>query len=62
MLDKFSVYNILAEGMYFLEKDHQISTFWTFHCLSEVAQIIHVIFGTRKQPLHKLCTILSYLI
>ena len=65
MLDKCSVYNVLAEGMYLLEKcifwtkvAHQISTFWTFHCLSEVVQIPHVIFETRSQFLHKLCTIL----
>ena len=61
MLDKSSVYNILAEGMYFLKKGYQMSTFWTFHCLSEVAQIFHVIFETRSQLLYKLCTILSYL-
>ena len=61
MLDKSSVYNILAEEMYFFEKSHQISTFWTFHCLSEVAQIFHVIFETRSQILYKLCTIVSYL-
>ena len=61
MLDKSSVCNILDEGMYFLEKSHQISPFWTFHCLSEVAQIFHVIFETRSQLLYKLCTILSYL-
>ena len=49
MLDKCSVYNVLAEGMYLLGKCifwtkvvHQISTFWTFHCLSEVAQIAQV--------------------
>ena len=51
MLDKSSVYNVLAEGMYFLDKRifwtkvaHQISTFWILHCLSEVVQIPHVIF------------------
>ena len=59
MLDKSSVYNVLAEGMYFLTKvAHQISPFWTFHCLSEVVQIPHVIFETRSQFLYKLCTIL----
>ena len=65
MLDKCSVYNVLAEGMYFLGKcifcikvTRQISTFWTFHCLSEVVQIPHVIFETRSQFLHKWCTIL----
>ena len=64
MLDQCSVY-VLAEVIYFLEKcifwtevAHQISTFWTFHFLSEVGQIPHVIFETRSQFLHKLCTIL----
>ena len=37
---------------------HQISTFWTFHCLPEVVRIPHVIFETRSQLLYKLCTIL----
>ena len=38
-VDKSSVYNILAESMYFWSKvAHQIWTFWTFHCLSEVLQ------------------------
>ena len=45
MLDKSTVYNILAEGMYFWTKAHQILTFWTFHRLSEVFQI-PVIFET----------------
>ena len=65
MLDKYSVCNVLAEEIYFLEKcifwtkvTHQILTFWTFHGLSEVGQIPHVIFKTRSQFLHKLCTIL----
>ena len=65
MLDKGFVCNVLAEGIYFSEKcifwtevAHQISTFWTFHCLSEVGQIPHVIFKTRSQFLHKVCTIL----
>ena len=50
MLDKSSVCNVLAEEMYFLDtKAHQISTFWTFHCLPEVVQIPHVIFETRSQ-------------
>ena len=45
MLDKSSVYNVLVEGMYFLDKSsYRISTYWTFHCLSEVAQISHVAF------------------
>ena len=66
MLDKSSVYNILTEGMYLLDKcifwtkvvAHQISTFCTFHCLSEVVQIPHVVFETRSQFLYKLSTIL----
>ena len=56
MLDKSSVYNALAEGMYFLEKcifgtkaANQISTFCASHCLSEVVQIPHVTFETRSQ-------------
>ena len=51
MLDKFFVYNVLAEGMYFLDKyiflvklAHPISAIWTLHCLSEVVQIPRVIF------------------
>ena len=51
MLDKFFVYNVLAEGMYFSDKciflaklAPQISTIWTLHCLSEVVQIPRVIF------------------
>ena len=43
MLDKSSVFNVLAEGMYFLDK--------------EVAQTLHVIFETRSQFLYKLCSI-----
>ena len=39
---------------------HQVSTFWTFHCLSEVVQIL-MIFETRSQFLYKLCTIFQYL-
>ena len=59
MLDTSSVY-VLAEGVYFLwtKVAYQISTFWTFHYLSEVAQIPHVIFETRHQFLYKLSTIL----
>ena len=50
MLDKSFVYNVLAEGMYFLDKvAHRISAFWSFHCLSEVFQIPHVISETRSQ-------------
>ena len=59
MLDKSSVHNVLAEGMYFLDKvAHRIITFWTFHCLYEVVQISYVIFETRSQFLYKFCTIL----
>ena len=59
MLDKSSEYNVLAKETYFFwTKAHQISTFWTFHCLSEVVQIPHVIFETRTQLLYKPCTIL----
>ena len=59
MLDKSSVYNVLAEGIYFWTKvAHRISTFWTFHCLSEAAQIAHMIFETRSKFLYKLCTTL----
>ena len=39
---------------------HQVSTFWTFHCLFEVVQIL-MIFETRSQFLYKLCTIFQYL-
>ena len=67
MLDESSVCNVLAEGMYFLDKcifwtkvAHQISTFWTFLCLSEVVQIPHLNFEARSQLLYKLCTILLY--
>ena len=39
MVDKSTVY-ALVEGMYFFwTKAHQISNFWTCHCLSEVVQI-----------------------
>ena len=59
MLDKSSVYNVLVEGMYFLEKSsYRISTYWTFHCLSEVAQISHVTFEIKSQFLYTLCIIL----
>ena len=50
MLNKSPIYNVSAKGIYFLEKvANQISTFGTFHCLSEVFQIPHVIFETRSQ-------------
>ena len=59
MLDKSSVYNVLAEEMYFWTKaPHRISTFRTFHCLSKIVQIPYVIFETRSQFLYKFCTIL----
>ena len=56
MLDKSSVYNVSAKGICLWTKvAHQISIFWTFHCLSEVVQISHVIFKTRNHFLYKLC-------
>ena len=49
MFDKSFVYNVLAEGMYFLDKRSPSNfNFWTFHCLPEFFQIFHVIFGTRS--------------
>ena len=59
MLDKSSVY-VLAEGMYIFDKvvANRISAFWTFHYLSEVFQIPHVIFEIRSQFLYKFCTVL----
>ena len=45
MLEKSFVYNVLAEGMYFLDNcifwtkvAHQMSAFWASHYLSEVAR------------------------
>ena len=58
MLDESSVYNVLVECIFWTKITHRISTFWTFHCLSEVVQIPHVIFETRSQFLYKICTIL----
>ena len=59
MLDKSSVYNVLVEGMYLLDKVvHQVSTFFNFRCLPEVFQIPHVVFETRSRFLYKFCTIL----
>ena len=56
MLDKSSVYNVSAKGICFWTKvAHQISICWTFHSLSEVVQISHVIFKTRNHFLYKLC-------
>ena len=41
------------KGRIFLTKvAHRISTFWTLHCLSEVAQIPHVVFETRNHLLY----------
>ena len=64
----------LKEYIFWTKVANEISTFWTFHCLSEFVQIPHVIFGTsefvqiphaifgtRSQFLYKLCTILKYL-
>ena len=49
---------VLAEGMYpWTKVAHRISTFWTFHCLSEVVQT-PMIFEIRSQVLYKICTIL----
>ena len=55
MLDKSSVYNVLAEGVFFfwIKVTREISTFWTFQSLPEVAQIPHVNFETRSQFLYK---------
>ena len=40
MLDKSTLYNVLAEGIYFFgQKPIKFQLFWTFHCLSEVGQI-----------------------
>ena len=53
MLDESSVYNFqLKEYIFQTKVAHRISTFWTFHCLSEVAQIPHVIIEIRSQLLH----------
>ena len=54
MLDKSTVYNVLAEGMYVLDKSPK--TFWTFHCLSEVVHIPVIFEANFCIP--KLCTIL----
>ena len=54
MLDKSSVYNVLAEGMFFrIKVTREISTILTFQSLPEVAQIPHVNFETRSQFLYK---------
>ena len=54
MLDKSFVYN----AFFWTKVAYRISTFWTFHYLSEVVQIPHVIVETRSQILYNLCTIL----
>ena len=41
MLDKSSAY-VLAQEM--KKVVYRISTFWTFHCLSEAVQFPHLIF------------------
>ena len=51
----------LLKQCIFWTKAHQISTFWTFYCLSKVVQIPHVIFETTSQLLYKFCTTLYYL-
>ena len=48
----------LKECIFWTKVAHQISTFWTFHCLPEVSQIPHVIFETRSQFLQNFCIIL----
>ena len=48
----------LKECIFWTKVTYQISTFWTFHCLSKVGQVSHGIFETRSQFLQKLCTIL----
>ena len=54
MLDKSSVYNVLAEGMFFwIKVTREISTFLTFQSLPEVVQVPHVNFETRSQFLYK---------
>ena len=54
MLDKSFVYN----AFFWTKVAYRISTFWTFHYLSELVQIPHVIVETRSQILYNLCTIL----
>ena len=39
----------LRECDFWTKTAHEISTFWTFHCLPEVSQIPHVIFETRSK-------------
>ena len=63
MLDESFVHNVLAEGFFFGAKEaHQIPTFSTFHCLSQVVQIPYVIFVIRSQLLYKFWTILYNLV
>ena len=55
MLDKSFLYNVLVEGMYFLDKSSLSNfNFLDFPLVSEVAQIPHVMFETRSQFLYKL--------
>ena len=60
MLGESSVYNVLAEGMYFLENvflyksSRSNFNFLDFECLSEVVSIPRVIFETTSQFFYKL--------
>ena len=56
MLDKPSVYNVLAEGIYFLDQSSQSN--FNFLDFLLLVWIPHVIFETRSQLLYKLYTIL----
>ena len=50
MSDKSLLYYVLAEEcIFWTNAAHRISTFWTFHYLSEVFPIPRVIFETRNQ-------------
>ena len=50
VVDKSSVYIVLAEGMYFLNKGSLSNfNFWIAYCFSEVAQIPYVVFESRRQ-------------
>ena len=39
----------LKECIFWINVPHCVSTFWNFRCLSEVIQILHLIFETRSQ-------------
>ena len=56
-LDKSSVYNVLAERMYFVDRCKP-TEFQLFGLFTEVIQIPHIIFETRSQFLYKFCPIL----